>query len=180
MITLLFSLALSLQDADRLPVVTGAEPQPLRLHVGRLKEALEYLGQPPAAETAAKLEAALKETDPDKAVRAIQEALDPLCLLGVHINPESRVKVEAGPAPKRLVQHGWRTFLLKVQNEAGITAPLRAHSESAALPFEPASGSPAPAPGLTAPGLVQLSRQHRLRRKGASGRQRPGARLRSA
>jgi len=35
---------------------------------------------------------------PARAVRAIQAALDPLCLIAVDINPESRVKVAAGPS----------------------------------------------------------------------------------
>jgi hypothetical protein len=135
MITLLVSLAFSLQEADRLPIISGAELQPLRLHTNRLKEALEFLGQPLGAEAAAKLEAALKESDPDRAVRAIQDALDPLCLLGVHINPESRVKVEPGPAGRRLLEQGWSQFLVKVHNEAGVTAPLKASSPQALSMF---------------------------------------------
>ena len=39
-----------------------------------------------------------------------------------HINPESRVKVTAGAAAPLLVQAGTRVFLVKVVNEAGITA----------------------------------------------------------
>jgi hypothetical protein len=64
-------------------------------------------------------------------VREIQGALDPLCLVGVEINPESRVKVAAGPARAELVESGWRTFLVKVHNAAGVTAPLRVLSEQA-------------------------------------------------
>jgi hypothetical protein len=135
MITLLLSLALSAQDADRLPVVAGAEAQPLRLHVGRLKEALDFLGQPLAPESAAKLEAAIKDSDADKSIRGIQEALDPLCLVGVHINPESRVKVDPGPAARRLVEQGWSQFLVKVHNEAGVTAVLKASSPQALSMF---------------------------------------------
>ena len=35
------------------------------------------------------------------------------------------MKVAPGPARAELVEHGWRTFLVKVRNEAGVTAPLR-------------------------------------------------------
>ena len=47
------------------------------------------------------------------------------------INPESRVKVQVGPAQKSLVEQGWRIFLVKVHNEAGVTAPLRCSSPNA-------------------------------------------------
>ncbi|MBI3858424.1 MAG: CehA/McbA family metallohydrolase [Planctomycetes bacterium] len=135
MITLLASLALFLQDADKLPLVSGAEIQPVRVHVGRLKEALDFLGQPVVGPSAEKLEAALKEADGEKSLRGIQEALDPLCLAGVHINPESRVKVEPGPAARKLMEQGWSQFLVKVHNEAGVTTPLRATSPQALSMF---------------------------------------------
>ena len=61
----------------------------------------------------------------------IQRVLDPLCLVGVHINPESRVKAQAGAAPKQLMEQGWRVFLIKLHNEAGVTARLRCHSPNA-------------------------------------------------
>ncbi|RPH44299.1 MAG: hypothetical protein EHM91_08305, partial [Planctomycetota bacterium] len=131
MMLLLAVLALGAQDGDRLPIVTKADLQPLRVHLGRLKEALEFLGQP----LAGSIEAALRETDNDKALRSIQEALDPLCLVGVHINPESRVKVDPGPAAHRLMEQGWSQFLVKVHNEAGVTAPLRATSPQALSMF---------------------------------------------
>lgn len=72
----------------------------------------------------AKLDQALKLTDEADATVAVQKALDPLCLVAVSINPESRVSVLEGAAKKELVQQGWRTFLVKVHNEAGVTAPL--------------------------------------------------------
>src|SRR6267378_3918275 len=65
------------------------------------------------------------------AVQAIQAALDPLCLLAVDINPEARVKVAAGPAAAELTEAGWRTFLVKVHNAAGVTAELKVFSDQA-------------------------------------------------
>ena len=79
--------------------------------------------------------------------------LDPLCLLGVGINPEGRVRVDPGPAAPELVRNGWRAFLIKVRNEAGVTAELRATSPNAAPPYRPSTGAARPAPGL-APGEV--------------------------
>jgi hypothetical protein len=64
-------------------------------------------------------------------VELIQRVLDPHCLLVVNINPESRVKVAVGPAKPELLEQGWRVFLVKVHNEAGVTAELRATSPHA-------------------------------------------------
>ena len=58
--------------------------------------------------------------------------LDRHCLIGIEINPESRVKAVQGPAAARLVQNGWSVFLVKVHNEAGVTAELVAESPNAA------------------------------------------------
>jgi hypothetical protein len=69
--------------------------------------------------------------DAEKAVEDIQKALDPYCLYLVNINPESRVKVAAGPAKPELVEAGWRTFLVKVTNEAGVTGALNISSPNA-------------------------------------------------
>ncbi|MHC4990535.1 MAG: hypothetical protein ACYTGC_06100 [Planctomycetota bacterium] len=125
--------------AEELPPVTSVEAQPLAVHVGRLAEALEYLGEPLPADARRRLDAALRSSEDAALVRGVQEALDPLCLVGVVINPESRVKVDPGPASRTLVEQGWRSFLVKVANEAGTTATLRATSPSA----EPLAGSPA-------------------------------------
>jgi hypothetical protein len=114
-----------------LPQVGQVALQPLGNQVAQLLEAMDYLGIPLRSEEKAKLTTALRSDDPAAAVRTVQEVLDPLCLLAVHINPESRVKVEAGPAKPQLVEQGWRQFLVKVHNEAGVTAELKAESASA-------------------------------------------------
>ena len=66
----------------------------------------------------------------------VQELLDPYCLLDIQINPESRVKVAPGPARPELVEQGWRSFLVKVRNDAGVTAQLQAVSPNAQSLFE--------------------------------------------
>ena len=107
--------------ADSLPIVSKVPSQPLAAHVKQLTEALDYLGNPLPEETKLKLTIALAEAVPEKQVQLIQEVLDPLCLFGVTINPESRVKVAMGPAAPELLENGWRQFLVKVQNDAGVT-----------------------------------------------------------
>src|SRR5687768_9475854 len=117
--------------AATLPRVTDVALQPLAAQSKALAEAMTLLGEPLPEPTRAALDAAYLEADEAKAVAAIQAALDPLCLVAVQINPESRVKVAAGPAKPELVESGWRTFLVKVHNAAGVTAPLKAASPQA-------------------------------------------------
>jgi hypothetical protein len=114
-----------------LPMVTKVARQPLVAHAKAITEAMEFVGTPLPEATKKILAAAYEIAEDDKAIRMIQSALDPLCLLAVDINPESRVKVAAGPAAADLVQAGWKTFLVKVQNQAGVTAELKAVSEQA-------------------------------------------------
>ena len=54
--------------------------------------------------------------------------LDRLSLATVTINPEARVSVQPGAAQPALVEGGTRVFLVKVINQAGITAPLKVTS----------------------------------------------------
>ena len=111
-------------------LVSDVEWQPLVSQVKRLVEAMDYLGMPVSDEVRNNLDKAYSETG-FESVRILQETLDPLCVATVHINPESRVKVAEGTAPKKLVRNGWRQFLVKVHNEAGVTAPLKAESPNA-------------------------------------------------
>ncbi len=110
----------------------AADVQPLRAQVTRVAQVLDVLGTPLSADQKAALDKAASETDYAKASSEIAKVLDPLCLAHVNINPESRVKVKRGDAPAHLTQIGWRVFLVKVENEAGVTAKLRCTSPNAA------------------------------------------------
>ena len=115
----------------RLPIVQ-VEAQPLAAQAARVADALAYVGAPLSPADRDALRAAAATPDASAAIQAI---LDPYCLLEIHINPESRVKVAPGPARAELVERGWRTFLVKVRNEAGVTAPLRVSSPQAQRVF---------------------------------------------
>ncbi len=128
--------------ASETPVVTDVARQPFEAAVARLAEALNGLGEPLSAEIAAQLAELRQDTNDSRVVQRIQSLLDPLCLAVVGINPESRVKVAAGNAKAELWEKGWRTFLVKVINEAGVTAPLRCTSPQA-LPMLIGSSSAA-------------------------------------
>ena len=67
--------------------------------------------------------------------RGLQQVLDRYVLATVHINPESRVKAEQGAAKPELLQGGTRLFLVKVLNEAGVTAPLAVQSPNSGRVF---------------------------------------------
>src|SRR5688500_14657919 len=104
--------------------LTAAEWQPFKAQVARILEALEYQGAtlPPAEMQAVR--DALEKGSGDEAVAKIETLLDKHVLIEVNINPESRVKVTRGKATAELAQSGWRAFLVKVKNEAGVTAEL--------------------------------------------------------
>ncbi len=134
--------------AGDLPIVTDVAVQPLGAQVRRIADALEFVGRPLSAEVQAEIEAAIRAENEAQAVRRLQDILDPLCLVGVTINPESRVRVEQGPAEPSLMQQGWRAFLVKVHNEAGVTAPLRVGSPNAQPIYKRSTGSPDPEPSI--------------------------------
>ena len=115
------------------------ELQPLVAQAKRLLETLDYLGAPLSPPDKQTLERALNSNDAAKARGDIQEVLDKYCIIEVDINPESRVKVAKGKASPALVEHGWRTFLVKVRNEAGITAQPKVESPNALPVFIRAS-----------------------------------------
>jgi hypothetical protein len=125
----------ALAEGPALAVVREVEFQPLAASIRRLVESLEYLGTTLAPEDKTLIRAALEASDASTASERIQQILDKYCLFGVNINPESRVKVLQGPAKPELLEDGWRIFLVKVQNEAGVTAELQAVSPNALSPF---------------------------------------------
>ena len=128
-----------LSSAQELPVVP-VEAQPLGAQATRLVQSLDYLGQPLSAEEKDAITAAIGNLDEAVAVETIQKTFDPHCVAVIHINPESRVKVARGPASATLVEQGWTAFLVKVHNEAGVTAALRAMSPNAASTFNSPEG----------------------------------------
>lgn len=112
-------------------VVLDVERQPLEASVKRLAESLDFLGESLADEQRTRIKALADESNDQKVVVELQKILDPLCLATVSINPEGRVKVASGKAQPHLVEKGWRTFLVKVINEGGVTSPLRCSSPQA-------------------------------------------------
>jgi hypothetical protein len=99
-----------------LPLVRDIDPRALMVQARRVAAVMDSLGAPLSTGDAHGPETS----------EAIQRGLDQYCLVEVHINPEMRVKVARGPARAVLTGQAWRPFLVKVRNEAGTTAVLRA------------------------------------------------------
>ena len=138
--TIILSLFATSQvsHAQSFPKVHDVALQPLKAQIQRLVQAKDYLGEPFSPQVKKRLNQALGQADTTDAISEVQQILDAQCLLDIHINPESRVKVNAGPAKRELVEQGWRNFLVKVRNQAGVTAELRASSPNSG----PHAGSP--------------------------------------
>jgi hypothetical protein len=102
------------------------DDEALAANVTAVLNALEQQ-KSPAPVDAKKLKPALAKPDAAR----LQELLDPHVLLAVSINPESRVKVARGEAAAQLRQGQAVPVLIKVVNEAGVTAVLRPTSPQA-------------------------------------------------
>ena len=129
--SLLIGLLWVLNLLKQSPTVTDVDLQPLKAKINRLFQAIDYVVDTFTEATKRALGQALGQADESEAVVSVQEILDKQCLADIQINPESRVKVNAGPAKRILVEQGWRNHLVKVRNEAGVTAPLQANSPNA-------------------------------------------------
>ncbi|HIL69150.1 MAG TPA: hypothetical protein EYG38_04790, partial [Verrucomicrobia bacterium] len=154
-LTAAFSLLASVINAAELPMVTDVESQPLIAATERLLEALEYVGVPILPKDVEAVQVAMKDGDAAASIRAIQEVLDQYVVAGVYISAESRVKVREGAAVKELVQQGWRSFLVKVHNEAGITPVLHGDSPNAGPQYKRSRGSAEPEIEITDADVAQ-------------------------
>ncbi|MCA9049008.1 MAG: hypothetical protein KDA89_09795, partial [Planctomycetaceae bacterium] len=122
-------------------MVTAVDRQPLVAATRRVIEALEFAGEPLNESVVRRLDDAFAESDDRTVIRRIQEILDPLCLAEININAESRVKVKEGSVRKELMQQGWRAFLIRVHNEAGINPELKVESPNAAPVYQKGKGA---------------------------------------
>jgi len=113
--------------------------QPLLSQVRRLADALAYLGEPLPASVQAQLAAAEAERDDAAAVARVLRALEPLCLATVTLSRDAPLRARVAPGAKTLIEQGWRTWLIKVENEGALTTPLRVKSPNA----RPLAESPA-------------------------------------
>jgi hypothetical protein len=109
-----------------LPAVEVADVRAFRGHCRDVLQVLDHLKAPLPAQSVKELRAFLQneQENSDAAVEKIQKLLDARCLVGVSINPESRVKAARGPLPAELNRGRETIVLIRVQNDAGVTHPL--------------------------------------------------------
>jgi hypothetical protein len=125
-------------QGQSMPVAEGVEARSLRVQCQRL---LDTLAQTKAAlprETEGQLRDLLRgeKKDSDETAEKIQKLLNVQCLVGVSINPESRVKAARGPRSANLVVGKDTIFIIRVLNEAGVTHPLSVQSPQMSIPGE--------------------------------------------
>jgi hypothetical protein len=145
-VTALLCTALSIaagaqHPAHEHPTGGEVEAQPLVAQALRLEEALSFLGNGLAPADAARLKSLKREHPGPETTKIIQQILDPYCLAIVSVNPEARVKVTRGDAAAKLTQGGWTSFLVKVINDAHVTAQLDVESPNAVAAVHRSSSS---------------------------------------
>jgi len=125
-LVLCWGAGLSARAESPLPAVGQVDAARLRTHCRQLLEALDKLKAPLPADTERDLKSLLLKDPGEGAEFAgqVQELLDPLCLIGVTINPESRVKALRGAGPSDLRVDKESVVLVKLINEGGVTHTL--------------------------------------------------------
>ena len=111
------------------------DAQPLLAQSLRLSEALSFLGSALSENDIQHLKSLQSKPLNDETTVDIQKILDPYCLNIVHINPEARVSIERGQAPAILEQGSWKSFLVKIYNDAGSTTNLVVQSPNSIKPY---------------------------------------------
>ena len=134
---------LSLLACVSLVQAAEIEPQPFLAAAQRIIEATSFLGTPFSDDEILTLRTAISQNDA-AAVEKAKAVLDAHALFHVTITPEQRVKVERGAAKAVLDEAGWRQYLVRVENEAGVTARLAVSSPQAKEAY--VKGSPPVAP----------------------------------
>jgi hypothetical protein len=117
-------LAIPAGAQEKLDLVEEVPWKPFRRHCLQLLDGLKALKAPLPEATARKVRKLLDApADRDAAVK-VQKLLDPHCLVGVSINPESRVKAHRGGRAAELTLGRPTWVLVKIDNDAGVTAAL--------------------------------------------------------
>jgi len=133
---LLSVMVTSAWGQSSLPVAEDVDAQALRHQCQQLLDGLAKMKAPLQKETERELRALLKDEKKfsDETAERIQKLLNAQCLVGVSINPESRVKAARGPRSADLVAGRETIFLIRVLNEAGVTHPLSVQSPQMRIP----------------------------------------------
>lgn len=133
----------------------SVEPQPFLAATKRIIDATTYLGSPFSEQELELLAAAIASNNAE-GVSKVETVLDAHALFVVTITAEQRVKVTAGACKPVLDEGGWRQYLVRIENEAGVTAKLIANSPQAKLAYIPGSPPVKPNAKSAEPGAPAL------------------------
>lgn len=134
---------------SRVPSLRSVPLQPFMDQIHRLETTLNLLGQPLSHADRERIEAAFANPNGNTAIAQTGAILDKYVLAVVTVSPESRVDVKRGNALANLTQDGTQIFLVKVINQAGITAPLAVESSNSGPVYIPSTESSRPMHHLT-------------------------------
>ncbi len=98
--------------------------QPLLASATRAVRKLRELGDPPPDEVTARLAKLADDPLGDGVAAEAEELLRPYVLVEVSVDERAGTTSRPGAAPPRLVQHGWRSFLVRVANPHRIEGRL--------------------------------------------------------
>lgn len=108
----------------------AVEPQPYCASVGRVIEALRSIGTPLSSVDVDRIKQLIATPSPES-VLAIESILDHYTLMKVHIDHDGTAATMPGGSSRELVEQGWRSFLIRVDNRAGFTTRLTSISDAA-------------------------------------------------
>jgi len=124
-------------------VQPGRDSQPYFATIRRIVDELAAAGAPLCPKTTELLERLIESEDRDEA----EDLLGQGVLVDVTVDAQGFAALRRGPAAPELVERGWRTFLLRIENPHAVTAHLH-------LGCNPIPGfRQAPAPGEFTEGL---------------------------
>ena len=131
---------------------TTAQPcldsQPYFATVRRIVDALAAAGAPLSSETTERLAVLAERNGQDEA----EALLDERVLVDVTLDERGFATLRSGSAPPKLVERGWRTFLVRIANPHAVTAPLHLASN----PIPGLRQAPAPGEFTEGFGLAQV------------------------
>ena len=106
-------------------LTTVPTAQPVFASADRAVRELEDLGDPlPAHVITQLLKIEASPASDGELCRELEVLLQPFVLVDIRINEYGMCACTPGAASPRLVQHGWRSFLMRVENPHRIQAPL--------------------------------------------------------
>jgi hypothetical protein len=103
----------------------GVAAQPYFASVLRAVEKLKLLGQPLSTEAYEKLVALAKSSNSNGLMDA-ESLIAPYTLVHLIVDADGRGTATAGLAPRNLVEHGWKAFLLRIENPHALEDDVEA------------------------------------------------------